>query len=620
MRSVLEKDRAILRRVAFTGDLQRRRIDFNRACASEVVVDAGVFTLFIQDATESSRILIRTGVCCRATLLLLGVVTTFFNGNRANLVIIFKVRSGRCPRDIRGTIGLGSRAVDIGIAFEDCERTILRCNVIAFFASQIMTLCSDKKVWTRIIAARFINVTIHTGLFCRSALARKRDFACIAILQVIFMERMRVFLFRNTVSAIASLKVSCCCCRILRYVSQITIRLRLVISFDRDCRLYLEDVLVRIFRLSVRIETAAALRAGVPAGSRLAVEVLAEIVAVWRCGVDFPVAARASRDGILCLCCIRRVMEGTICTACIDDDSIVFRRLGNQRAVVRRAVIVNGNITRLALADELDLISSRDAVNQDIAVRGDVYMPFVCCDAIADCDTVARNVNVVVDIDDTRESCPRLVRAAADIDSASIRDVKVTQRNGMTDVAFQVNTAAIAVDDKAGMRQVLFLNKTFRRASGRLNIIPIRGKAKAYRYIWTRVIWFFGGFTCNIRFTVVPVGVIVFRRRAIILSKFGAFDAIGIRNQSFRSSNPIVSISIRTIYRTIRISTTSTTDKERIFLALARQRILQRRRNSCQIGIACLCATFCTPLGQYLSKIPVVSYIVPSYLFSCSGA
>ena len=354
-----------------------------------------------------------------------------------------------------------------------------------------------------------------------------------------------------------------------------------------------------------------------PAGSRLAVEVRAEIVAVWRCGVDFPVAAFASRDGFLCR---SQVLEGTIRAACVDDDRIVCRRLGNQRAIIRRTILIDGDFTRCILTDELDLIRGRDAVNQDIAVRGDIHMAFVRRDTVADCDTVARNVDVVVDIDDTRECCLRLILAAADIDSASIRDVKVTQRDRMTDVAFQVNTAAIAVDDKAGMRQVLFLNKAFCRASGRLNIIPIRGKAKAYRYIWTRVIWFFGGFTCNIRFTIVPVGVIVFRRRAIIPSEFGAFGAIGIRNQSFRSSNPIVSISICTIHWITRIAAASTTDKERIFLALARQRILQRRRNSCQIGIAFLCATFCTPLGQYLSKIPVVSYIVPSYLFFCSGA
>ncbi len=200
-------------------------------------------------------------------------------------------------------------------------------------------------------------------------------------------------------------------------------------------------------------------------------------------------------------------------------------------------------------------------------------MAFDCRDTIADCDTIARNVNVVVDIDDTRESCLRLVLTAADINSSSIRDFKIAQCHGITDVALQVNTTAIAVDDKTRMRQVLFLNKTFRRASRRLNIIPIRGKAKAYRYIWTRVIRLLCCFARKVRFTIVPVGVRVVRRRAIILSEFGAFGAIGIRNQSFRSSNPIVSISICTIYWITRIAAASTTDKERIFLALARQRV-----------------------------------------------
>ena len=107
--------------------------------------------------------------------------------------------------------------------------------------------------------------------------------------------------------------------------NRFTVGLFLVVSRNRQSRLRLEDVLVRIFRLSIRIKAVAALRAGVPAGSRLAVEVHAEIVAVWRCGVDFPVAARAGLDGILCLRRIRCVMEGTICAACVDDDRIVCR-------------------------------------------------------------------------------------------------------------------------------------------------------------------------------------------------------------------------------------------------------------------------------------------------------
>ena len=361
--------------------------------------------------------------------------------------------------------------------------------------------------------------------------------------------------------------------RLSRQFNGITISLGLIVRRNGQGRLYLEDVLVRIFRLSICVESVAALRAGVPAGCRLAVEVRAEIVAVWRCGVDFPVAARAGLDGILCLCCIRRVMEGTIRAACVDDNGIVCRRFGNQRAIIRRTILIDGDFTRCTLADELDLISSRDAVNQDIAVRGDIHMAFVRRDAVTDCDTVARNVNVVVDIDDTRENCPRLVRAAADIDGASILDVKIAQCNGMSDVALQGNTAATTVDDETRMLQVLFLDKTFRRASGRLNIIPIRGKAKAYRYIWTRVIRLLCCFARKIRFTIVPVGVRVVRRRAIILSEFGAFSAIGICNQSFRSSNPIVSISICTIHWITRIAATSTTDKEWIFLALARQRV-----------------------------------------------
>ena len=353
---------AVRRVLVFRIDRQLCFVDLNRACASEVVVDAGVFTLFIQDVAESNRILIRTEICCRATFLILGVGTAFFNGNRANLVVIFKVRSSRCPRDIRVAIGLGSRAADIGIALEDFKRTICCCNGIAFLASQILPLCFDNKVWMRIIAARFINVTFHTGLFCRSALARRIDFARIAILQVSFLESRCEFLIRNAVRTIAAREGSCCRRRVRGYISFITIRLCLIIRFDHNCRLYLEDVLVRIFRLSIRDETVAASRAGVPAGRRLAVEVLTERVAVWRCGVDFPVAAFAGRDGVLCR---SQVLEGTICAACVDDNGIVIRRLSNQCTIIMG--VIQYDCAALTRRRQVDLFMSRDAIDINVA-------------------------------------------------------------------------------------------------------------------------------------------------------------------------------------------------------------------------------------------------------------
>ena len=347
-------------------DRQARFLDFNRTCANEVVVDAGIFTILVQDTAESCRIVIRTGICRLTILLTICVVTTCSNGNLVSIdvIAIDKVRMILicCQRDVRVTIGLGSRATDIGITSEDFKRTIRCCNGIAFFASQILSLCVDNKVRTRIIAARSINVTIHTGLFFRSALTRKLDFARIAILQGAFLESRRESRIRNAVLAIAAREGSRCRRRVFRYVSRIAIDFRLIIGFDCDCRLYLEDVLVRIFRLSIRIEAVAALRAGVPAGCRLAVEVCAEIVAVWRCGVDFPVAAFAGLDGFLCR---GQVLEGTICTACIDDNGIVFRRLSVQCTII--IGVIQDDCTVLTRRRQVDPFASLDAIDIDVA-------------------------------------------------------------------------------------------------------------------------------------------------------------------------------------------------------------------------------------------------------------
>ena len=332
-------------------ELQHRLIDFNRTCASDVVVDAGIFTILVQDTAESCRIVIRTGICRLTILLAICVVTTCSNGNLVSIdvIAINKVRMILicCPRDVRVAIGLGSRTTDIGITSEDFKRTIRCCNGIAFFASQILSLCVDNKVRTRIIAARSINVTIHTSLFFRSALTRKRDFTRIASFQVAFLESRFESIIQNAVlNIIAAREGSRCLRRVLGYISRIAIDFRLIIGFDCDCRLYLEDVLVRIFRLSIRIEAVAALRAGVPAGRRIAVEIRAESITVRRCGINFPVAVCASRDGFRCR---RVIMEGTVRAASVDDDSIVSRGICLQRALIR-AVRAERNRTIIACA------------------------------------------------------------------------------------------------------------------------------------------------------------------------------------------------------------------------------------------------------------------------------
>ena len=495
-----------------------------------------------------------------------------------------------CPRDIRVTIGLGSRAADIGIASEDFERTICCCNGIALFASQILPLCFDNKVWTRSIAACSINVTIHTGLFCRSTLARKRDFARIAILQVIFIERMRVFLFRNTVSAIASLKVSCCCCRILRYVSQITIRLRLVISFDRDCRLYLEDVLVRIFCLSIRNETATALRAGMPVGCRLTVEILTKRVAVWRCRVDFPIAAFASRDGFLCR---SQVLEGTIRAACVDDNGIVVRRLSNQCTIIMGAI--QYDCAALTRRGQVDILMSRDTIDIDVTRSLDINALGVSRDAVADCDVLARDADAFVSVDNAR-----VVATAANRDIASV-DLDILQGNRVADVTGNVDFRIAGIDDEARMLQILFLDKATNRTSSLRDIVPFGLCTETNRDHRTRVVWLCFSRLSMLRITAVPFDVVVVNGRAIVVGKFRAFAVVG---HAFWASDPVITIWMIRIGGFSCAATAAAADDQLILLWRAGQRVLKSRRDRSEIRIARMIRAFRRTLSHCLSSDP----------------
>ena len=152
--------------------------------------------------------------------------------------------------------------------------------------------------------------------------------------------------------------------------NRFTVGLFLVVSRNRQSRLCLEDVLVRIFCLIVLIETGVVLRAGVPAGCRLTVEIRTKRVAVWRCRVDFPVAVRI--DGFLCLRRIRCIMEGTICTACVDNDRIVCIRRGNQCATALGIIRQSNRAIAIRIGrDQANRIAILDAMDRDIIRRFD---------------------------------------------------------------------------------------------------------------------------------------------------------------------------------------------------------------------------------------------------------
>ena len=589
---------AVRRVLVFRIDRQLCFVDLNRACASEVVVDAGVFTLFIQDVAESNRILIRTEICCRATFLILGVGTAFFNGNRANLVVIFKVRSSRCPRNIRVTIGLGSRAADIGIALEDFKRTICCCNGIAFFANQILPLCFDNKVWTRIIVARFINITIHTGLFCRNALARRIDFARITILQVSFLESRLESLIRNAVRTITAREGSCCRRRVRGYISFITIRLRLIIRFDRNCRLYLEDVLVRIFR-SIRVETVVASRAGVPAGRRLAVEVRTERVAVWRCGVDLPVAACASRDGIRCLRCICCIMEGTICAACINDDSIVCRRLSNQCTIIMG--VIQYDCAALTRRRQVDLFMSRDAIDIDVARGLNTNAIIDGGNAIAYRDICATNryTFICTDLASVRSASSRC--SATNGHVASRIDCEVLQTHRQSSIALQINLTTASLYFKTRMSQIFLLDKALGRTGRSSNIVPVRSDTIAYCYIRATVIRLCRRGMRSLRISLMPFRIIVLQWRTAVIRKLRSFAA---RYLTFRSGNPIITFAMFGICWIDRTPAAFTADEERNFTSRCCKRILKRGSNRCQIRIVYSRTAASTILSQPFRRFP----------------
>ena len=522
---------------------------------------------------DGIRIRIFVGISSRATGLIHGIGAAGLDGQDIRAVIqliaidnrlarhAFRIADKRCGKGpvVDGCIAIGlvAAAVDVDLASEDFDGAAILCSGIFIaacftFVRQVVAVRSSFDVVNCLVIGFtgrcFIAARTRCGL-C-PAFARERAAAVVVVGYIAFVEGIRIFVDVMFVLILSNERCFSCG-RDIGIRQFLAVDFRHVVSGDINGRLYLEDVLVAVVRCSILIKVVGAVGVCMPAGCRLAVEVRAEIVAVWRCGVDFPVAARSSRDSIPCLCCIRRVMEGTICSACIDDNGIVCRRTGNQRAVVRRAIFIDSDFTRCALADELDIICGCNAVNQDIALRGDIYTAVVRRDAIADCDAIAinvnaiaSNVNAIVDMDDTREGCTRLIRAATDIDRASIRDVKVAQRNRMTNVALQVNIAAITIDDKAGMYQILFLDKASRRAGHLIDIVPVRGGAITDGDVRAAVVRFLLYLVGGSGFTAIPLHKRIVGCTAILLRKFRAITIIG---QPLWARDPVIAIRMSRI-------------------------------------------------------------------------
>ena len=379
-------------------------------------------------------------------------------------------------------------------------------------------------------------------------------------------------------------------------VNGFTIDLGLVFSRNGQSRLRLEDVLVRIFRLSIRLEAVAALRAGVPAGCRLAVEVCAEIVAVWRCGVDFPVAAFAGLDGFLCR---GQVLEGTICTACIDDNGIVFRRLSVQCTII--IGVLQDDCTVFTRRRQVDLFASLDAIDIDVARSLDINTIIDGGNAVAYGDVCSMNRNTFIRTNLTSVRSASSRSSATNGHVASRIDCEVFQAHRQSSIALQIHLTAASLYFKTRMSQILLLDKSLCRSGRSGNIVPVRSDTITYCYIWTAVIRLCRRGMRSLRVSFMPFSIIVLQWSTAVICKLRAFAAGGL---TFRSSNPIITIAMFGICRIDRITTAFTAYEERNLTSRCCKRILKRRSNRCQIRIVYSRTATSTILSQPFRRFP----------------
>ena len=358
------------------------------------ILEADIFHI------DGIRIRLFIGISCRTSSLVAIIETARldgkFTGALVELIIIdkgffalyaFLLTGERCSEfpviDGCGTVGLAAAAVDVDLAFEnlDCAAILCGCTGVAArfaFIRQTVAIRSSfssfdvvNRIVLRFTGRCFIAARTRCGL-C-PAFARERTDAIVVAGYLTFVEGTCIFV---DVMLFVILSGKGCLSGGRDIVTRqffavvFTVDFHHVFGGDIDGRLYLEDVLIRIFCLIVLIETGAFLRAGMPAGCRPAVEVHAELVAVWRYGVDFPVAVRI--DGFLCLRRIRCIMEGTICTACVDDDRIVCIRRGNQCATALGIIRQSNRAIAIRIGrDQANLIAILDAMDRDIIRRFD---------------------------------------------------------------------------------------------------------------------------------------------------------------------------------------------------------------------------------------------------------
>ena len=531
-------------------------------CLDDFVVDACVILEADIFHIDSIRIRSFVGISSRATGLIHGIGATGLDGQDIRAVIqliaidnrlarhAFLFTGERCGErpvvDGRIAIGLVAAAVDVDLASADLDSAAVFCSCAGIaarsaFIRQVVAVRSSFDVVNCLvigfIGRCFIAARTRCGL-C-PAFARERAAAIVVVGYVAFVEGIRisvdVMLF-----VILSSKSCFCGGRDLVIRQFLAVDFRHVVSGDIDGRLYLEDVLVAIVRRSILVEAVRTIGVCMPLCVRAAVEIRAKLIGIWRVGIDLPVAAFAGRDSRNI--CRGQVLERTACTLHIDDNSIVVLRIGVQRTVIMLFVQYDRAIRR----GQVDVFMRRDAIDIDVARSLDVDAFSIRCNAVANCDVLARDADTFVRVNNAR-----VVLAAADCDIASV-DLDILQSNRVAEVTGNVDFRIASIDDESRMRQILFLDKATNRSSSLRDIVPVGRRTKANRDHRTGVVWLFFSRMSVLRITAVPFDVVVVNGRAIVLSKFRTFAVVG---HTFWASDPVISVRILLINRIVFVAT-----------------------------------------------------------------
>ena len=383
-------DRAIDRLDALASDREVSFVDFKVTLrVNDFVVD----TCTILEADifhiDGIRIRIFVGISRRTSSLVVSIETTGLDGKVIGTLLeliaidnrparhAFLVVGERCGErpvvDGRIAVGLLAAAIDVDLASEDFDGAAILCSGIFIaacvtFVRQLVVVRSSFDVVNRIVL-RFTGrccIAARTRCGLCPAFARERAAAIVVVSYVAFVEGIRIFV-DVMLFIILSGKGCLSGGRDIVIRQFFAVDFRHVVSGDIDGRLYLEDVLVAVV-LTCHIARRA------PLCVRVAVEVRAELIGIWRVGIDLPVAVRI--DGLLCR---GQVLEGTICTACIDDNGITCRRLSNQCATALGIIRQSDCAIAIRICrDQTNLIAILDAMDRDIIRRCDGNKAFRC--------------------------------------------------------------------------------------------------------------------------------------------------------------------------------------------------------------------------------------------------